>query len=237
VPSGGGGGTQIGSCTGQVGLVTFYNSAKVAAPLTDVTQIGVTAKTKLLKDLNTKATIGGTCVAPPRTGDPNIPAPGGPVTPKAVSASLVGNASCAAPADDPNAAAAWPLNGKMTFTMNEKYTDLVSAKLKPYSIQTDISLLGPGASPDVVNIGGIVLKGLAVGATVSGSIWQDPVAKTGGTSGYNTGYELDLAAGLGCADSTPNNASVATTMFGGGDGSSTSLIGGTAEGVKFTLGE
>jgi hypothetical protein len=202
-----------------------------------VTQIGVTAKSKLLKDLTTKANIGGSCTAPPRTGDPNIPPPGGAVHPKALAASLVGNASCAAPADDPNSAAAWPLNGKMTFTMTETYTDGVTAKVKPYSIQTDVSVLGPGAAPDVLNVGGIVLKGLAAGAIVSGSVWQDPVAKTGGTTGYNTGYELNLSAAIGCGDSTPNNASIATTMYGGGAGSSTSLTGSTAEGVKFTLGE
>jgi hypothetical protein len=190
----------------------------------------------VLSDISTKAKLGGSCTAPPRTGDPNIPPPGGAVHPKSIASKLVGNASCAAPADDPNAAAAWPLNGKMTFTMTETYVDGVTAKTKPYQLQANIAILGQGAGPDVLNVGGIVLKGLGVGATVSGDIWQDPVTKTGAPSTYNTGYELDLAAAAGCADSTPNNASIATTMFGGGDGSSTSLIGSTAEGIKFTLG-
>jgi len=206
--------------------------------LTDVTQLGVTVKTKLLKDITTKAILGGSCSAPARPGDPNIPQPGAPVTPKALASKLVGNASCAAPADDPLSAAAWPLNGKMTFTMTQQYTDLVTAKVKPYQIQADIAFLGTGAGgPDTVDVAGIVLKGLAVGANVSGSLWQDPVLQTGGTSGYNTGYTLVLSNAVGCADATPSNATISQVMFGGGDGSSTSLLGSTADGLKFTLGQ
>src|SRR5262245_21719110 len=56
------GGTQVGACGGQVGLITFYDSTgAVLKPLTDVTAIGTTAKSKLLKDITTKTAIGGDC--------------------------------------------------------------------------------------------------------------------------------------------------------------------------------
>lgn len=232
--------TVIGGCGGAVGLATFFDSTNVATTLGDQTTIGLVIKTKLLKDLTSKATIGGDCSSAVRPGDPIHPAGGlvSPLTPKAAAAKLVGNTGCAngptAVAVDATAAAQWPSNGKITYTMTQ-----LNALAKPYQIQADIALLGfdSGGQPDVINIGGIVLKGAAVGATVSGSLWQDPVAKTGGPTGYNTGYELDLNAALGCADGTPNNAAIAQTLFGGGGGSSTSLLGSTASGLVFSLGQ
>ncbi len=203
-----------------------------------MTQLGIVGKTKLLKDQTTKALLGGSCTAPPRTGDPNIPPASGAVNPKAVAAALTGNAACSAPVDDPNSAAAWPLNGKITFTMTQTYTDMVKLTVKPYQIQADISLLGTGSGgPDTVDVGGIVLKGLGAGAIVKGDLWQDPVTLTGGNTGYNTGYTLDLVGAAGCADATPGNASITNTMFGGGSASSASLIGSVANGLEFTLGE
>jgi hypothetical protein len=227
--------TPVGACMGQALLGTFFNSTGTAAPLSDVTQIGVTVKTKLLKDLSTKTAIAGDCSAAVRPGDGIHPTGGlvSPLTPKAVAAKLVGNASCATTANDPNAAAAWPLNGKITWTMTQ-----LNALAKPYQIQASVAILGfDPAGPDVVDVGGIVLKGVAVGANVSGSLWQDPVTKTGGTNGYNTGYELDLAGAASCADATPNNANVAQVLIGGGAGTATSLLGSTASGISFSLGQ
>jgi hypothetical protein len=80
-----------------------------------------------------------------------------------------------------------------------------------------------------------VLKGLAAGMLVTGSLWQDPVAKTGGATGYNTGYELDMTNSNNCADATASNASITKLMIGGGAGSSTSLLGSTAEGLQFLM--
>jgi len=226
--------TVVGGCGGSIILAT------ITPALGDQTQIGTVVKTKLLKDLTTKQAIAGDCSSAVRPGDPIHPAGGlvSPLTPKAEAASLLGNASCAngatATAADANAAAAWPLNGKITWTMTQS-----NALAKPYAIQADIQGLGfnAAAGPDVLDVGGIVLKGAAVGATVTGDIWFDPVSKTGGSSGYNTGYELDLTNALGCADGTPNNATISTVLSGGGGGSSTSLLGSTANGVSFSLGE
>jgi len=224
--------TPIGGCGGAVMLGTLTPG------ITDQTQLGVTAKTKVLKDLTSKAAIGGSCGTAVRPGDPIQPA-GGPVafSVKSIAAKLVGNASCAngatAQAADATAAAAWPLNGKITYTGTT-----TNALAKPWQIQADIVALGfDPAQLDVLDIGGIVLKGAAVGATVGGSIWFDPVAKTGGPTGYNTGYEVDIASAAGCADGTPNNATLTNVLIGGGGASTNSLIGGTAAGLTFSLGQ
>ncbi len=228
----GGGPAVVGNCQGQVLL------ASVKPALTDVTQIGVKVNGALAKDQTTKLAIGGTCTAPARTGDTHIPQPTGTLTPKSEVVSLLGNASCSAPVDDPNIAQAWPENGKVTWTMTQTYTDLVTGLVHPYKIQAAISILGFNpAGPDVVNVGGIVLTGLAPGAGVTGNVWQDPVVKTGGSSGYNTGYELDLTSSAGCADATPNNASISKILLGGGGTSSSSLLGSSATGMSFTLGQ
>jgi hypothetical protein len=218
-----------GRCTGQVALGT------ISPALTDATQVGVTVKARLLQDLSAHTLLAGSCSAPVRKGDPIHPA-GGPLTtltPKSTALSVSGNASCASAADDPNAAAAWPLNGKITWTMRE-----LDDRGKAYQIQAAISIAGSDeAAPDVVDVQGIVLKGPGVGALVGGTVWEDPVSKTGGGTGYNTGYELDLANATGCSDATPGNATISTIMLGGGGASSTSLLGSTATGITFTLGE
>lgn len=236
--------TVIGACGGQVGLATFFNSAGSQVTLTDNTQIGLVVKTKLLKDQTTKTLVngGGDCSGVVRPGDPIHPAGGlvSPLTPKAEAAKLVGNISCAPAGTEPSdllAAAAWPASGKISFTMTQ-LNDLA----KPYQIQAYVSLLGInglGYGPDTVDLGGLVSKGVDYGATVSGTIWQDPVLFTGGATGYNTGWELDLLSAVGCGDgSAVSNASIAQTMFGGGTGSSTSLIGSPGvPGVGFSLGE
>jgi hypothetical protein len=232
-------GTVVGSCTGQVLLATFFDAvSKAATTLGDQTVANIGLKTKLLKDQTTKQAIAGDCSAAVRPGDPIHPAGGlvSPLTPKAVAGKLIGNAGCASGAGipaDANAAAQWPLSGKVTWTMTQA-NDLV----KPYQIQAQVSIRGfDPVQADVVNLGGLVLKGAAVGASVSGSLWQDPVALTGGPTGYNTGYELDLAQAAGCANGTPGDASISSVLIGGGAGSATSLLGSNADGVIFTVGQ
>ena len=226
-----GGPTVIGNCEGQVVLAT------PSPALTDVTH-AVKIAGALAKDQTSKAAIGGTCSAPARPLDTHVPQPPMTLTPKSEAFSISGNASCAAPANDPNAAEAYPLNGKVTWTMNETYTDLVTGKVHPYKMQAALTVLGfSAAGPDVVNVKGIVLSGLAPGATVTGSLWQDPVVKTGGSTGYNTGYVLDTTGAAGCADATPNNASITKLLIGGGGSASSSLLGSTAAGLTFSVGE
>jgi len=218
--------TPVGACTGQVLLGTFTPALK------DVEQIGVSNAVKLLADQTTKVKIAGDCSSATRVGDPINPGGGfvSPLTPKAVAGKLLGNFGCEAAFATP---AAWAPNGKITFTMTQ-----LNALAKPYVVQTDVQATGAGTGgPDTINLRGIVLKGAAVGGQVTGDVWFDPVSKTGGASGYNTGYELDIVQAIGCQDGNPNTALIPTVLIGGGAATSTSLIGSTAGGLLFTLGQ
>jgi len=249
--------TIVGQCGGGVQLVKLSTAVK-GVGLTDSTQRGIKVSGALAKDQTSKTAIAGSCSGVYRAGDTHVPtpAPGGgnlvlnTLTPKAQSLALLGNATCAqAPEVDPNSADAYPLNGKVTWTFNETYTDLLTASPKNYKMQADIALLGiaqHGDGADVVEVGGIVLSGVNAGAALTtfaadgafkSSIWEDPVAKTGGASGYNTGYELDLGPAVGCVDGNPNTANILQVLTGGGGASATSLLGSTANGLIFSFGE
>jgi hypothetical protein len=243
--------TTVGSCAGSVSLVKLSSPVK-GQGLTDQTQRSIQASGALAKDLShVLVNGGGSCSGIYRAGDKHVPAP--PVgsgntilstlTASAQATSLLGNSGCAsgagAVAVDATANDAYPLNGKVTWKFTQTYTDLLSGGPKNYGMQAAITLLGFNtvAGPDVIDIGGLVATGVNAGANVSGNIWEDPVAKTGGASGYNTGYELDLASAAGCADGTPNNANILIVLSGGGGASSTSLLGSTANGLTFKTGE
>lgn len=66
---------------------------------------------------------------------------------------------------------------------------------------------------------------------------QDLVSKSGGNSGYNTGYEFNFNAAVYCEDDTPGNASVSQVLTGGGGASSFSLRGFETTGIRFQLGK
>jgi hypothetical protein len=243
--------TSMGSCQGAVQLVKLASPVK-GIGLGDQTTRSIKITGALAKDQTTKALVngGGTCSGVYRAGDKHVPAPpvgsGNTVlsTLNALSqsVSLLGNVSCAngapAVAVDANAADAYPATGKITWKFSQTYTDLINAATKFYGMQADVVLLGFDPSQlDVVDLGGVVLTGVNAGGIVGGSIWEDPVSKTGGGSGFNTGYELDLASAAGCADTTPNNANLTIVLSGGGGASGTSLLGGTATGLNFHSGE
>jgi hypothetical protein len=169
------------------------------------------------------------------------------LTPKAMATVMTGNASCAKGndvANDATADNAYPLHGKITWTFNETYTDLITAAAKPYKMQAMVSFLGFSPTiQDVVDVGGIVLSGVNAGAVVSGQVWYDAVAKTGGASGYNTGYELDLLGSAKCEDDPAgppgaalNNANILQVLAGGG-ASTPSLLGSVTPGLSFDFGE
>jgi len=241
--------TTVGSCQGSVPLIKISNTVK-GEGLRDQTRRSVKVAGGLAKDQTSKAAIGGTCSGIYRAGDKHVPssAPGGgntvlsTLTTITQATSLLGNASCAngasAIAVDATANDAYPLNGKVTWKFNETYTDLITSAPKNFTMQAGIALLGFDTSQlDVVDVTGLVTVGVNAGANVSGKIWEDPVAKTGGSSGFNTGYELDLASAAGCADTTVDNSNIAIVLSGGGGASSTSLLGGTAGGLSFKTGE
>jgi hypothetical protein len=233
--------TNVGNCRGQLVLNKF------TPHLSDQTVVGTKIVGALLKDEDTLAVKGGVCTAVARPGDTHIPQPSGTLHPKAVGIAMLGNGSCAenatAVAADANKARAWSFNGTITWTMTETYVDLITGKTHPYLIKAQSAVLGfnTGAyAPDSIDVGGIVSVGLVPGATVSGTVWEDPVTKndSDNTDIYNVGYELDVNNALACADGTPNNANVAQVERGGGGATSTSLIGTTSvPGVSLSLGE
>jgi hypothetical protein len=208
----------VGNCGGAVSLATL------TPPIGDQTQPEV-ASTKLLKSvLGLKPTLGGVC---------NVPAPlangHSTIHPKSFSGKLAGNASCAsgaaAQAADASAAAAYPLNGKIAATMTE-----TGADTKPLGIQSYIALLGAQANNnpngDVINFGGINIKGVLVGATVTGSIWQDPVSKLAGKA--RSGVVLTTASGT-------NNVSSPASGVGAAKFVATD-VGGTISGTNIPAG-
>jgi hypothetical protein len=244
--------TTDGTCTGQVSLVKISSPVK-GVGLTDQTERSVKVAGALAKDQSTKALVngGGTCHGIYRAGDKHVPsgAPGSgnvvvaPTSLDSQSISLLGNSGCAngatAIAVDATVADAYPLTGKITQKWHSTYIDLLTLAPKNYASQADVTLLGFNPSYlDVVDVGGTVLTGVNAGATVSGNIWEDPVAKTGGSDQYNTGYTLDIASAAGCADGTAGNANLTIVLSGGGGASSTSLLGSTGTaGLTFSSGE
>jgi hypothetical protein len=224
--------TNVGQCVGQVGLLTF------ATGLADTTTTGVTAKGSLLKNLDGQR-LGGTCVASVRPGDPIHPAGGSLLlTPKAVTVKLLGNVSCAwgaGLAADTNAAASWPANGTITWTMNE-LNDLG----KPYKIQARITVTPNAAvGAELFDVSGMVTAGPGVGAKVTGTVWSDPAFRNGVPGGpYNIGYAFADSNTQLCGDNIPGNSSITETVFGGGGPSTVPLTGATssyATGFQFVM--
>jgi hypothetical protein len=236
--------SDIGSCTGQVGLATNKNATNATTPLGDQTTQGVAQPTALLKNLadSAKPVLGGSCSIKLRKGDATHPAGGTlALTPKAFTGKFVGNISCAtsgaADGVDATIGDAYEASGKFTMPMVE-LNDL----LKPYSIQMQLTVSGRNAlGQDVVDVDGTVLKGPGTGSHVSGSLWVAPVAKApkgtlASATAYGTGYVLDNTAKNACHDGTAGNASVGFYLFGGGGTSATSPEGHTATGLHFDLG-
>jgi hypothetical protein len=226
----------IGNCQGQAFLTTIFNASGTPGSLTDQTQESITGKFRLLKNVNTKTVISGQCTGAARPSDP-IGQPVLPLTPKAVSGKLFGNLSCAtgiAKTVDANIGNQWPMSGKVNFTMSQ-----LNALGKPYLIQMQLGMLGfQAGQPDVLDLAGIVLKGVNVGATVTGSIWFNPVAPDatdGAGDLYDTGWMLDSAVAAGCEDAIPGNAAITNALSGSGLGMP-SGFGSIAPGLIFQFG-
>ena len=245
--------TSAGSCGGSVLLLKIAATAYPGGPvIAKGTGLGdQTAPVKvtgnLAKDQTLKTVIGGSCTGVhSRPLDTHIPG-GSPATltlhPTSQAVSLFGNSSCAnTPADvavDANATKASPLTGKITWTMLETYNDIVNGHSKKYTMQAAISALGfnPGGA-DELDVTGLVLTGVNVGDNVGGTVWFDPVLLDHGSSGYNTGYDLDISGAVGCVDGVANTANIPIVLSGGGTTSSTSILGTTGvPGISFQSGE
>jgi hypothetical protein len=233
---------RTGNAGGQCGGFALLGKASVnhvSAPLLDQTQVATALATSALKNLSTKAVLGGMCSIVTATGDPGNPGGGlvSSLTPKAIGGKVIGNARCASsPAHDGNASHAWPYNGKLTFTMSQTYLDALG-HTHAYKIQGDIEILGvdPARGPDVYDVAGVVSAGQGLGATVHGSIWIDPVvaAPKGSSSVYNSGYQFDSNEYNLCNNAIAGDASVSTVMIGGGGSTAVSMRGNSAAGLNF----
>jgi hypothetical protein len=195
----------VGSCGGSVGLGTLVGNG-VGGGIGDQTG-PVTATSHLAVSVVTKLAIPGSCTT----------IVSGTKVPKAIASKFTGQASCAtgaaAIAADATRANIYPLNGAITVTN----PDLTSSSAY-------ISFLGVNASQptgDVFDVGGIVTKGIGVGATVSGDIWQSPVAKLPGL--YRAVNDASLISGSATIAS-------ATAKFGVKD------VGGDIEGAGIDAG-
>jgi hypothetical protein len=252
--------TPVGTCGGGTQLGTIVDTGGTNG-LTDTTK-HVTVKTKVLKQVVApKATLGGTCdnmvfepLSPTADGQP--PAQ---LHVKANAATLVGSASCSTtgPAPDPGdpaAAAAYPLNGKISITFTETHATGTDTG-KPWATSGYLATLG--LTGDVLDVGGILVKGASFGAAITGNLWQNPAVKLAKTDSFypgyqGTGYNVQsdtfnpFAILGGCADGTPGtipNPGIQTVLVGGGVGSNgqdshlSPLLGSTANGLAFQFGE
>jgi hypothetical protein len=133
----------------------------------------------------------------------------------------------------------WPLNGSLSIT----FSDLTAA-LKPEALTAQVTVDGftdpdnnPGTPGDVVSFHGLVIKGDAAGADVSGETEFDPTVKdkTQTTNTPYVGYQYDLGNAGGCADATPANANI-TAFNNGSVGGQSQLLGLPVSGLDFTIG-
>ena len=224
--------TPAGTCLGSKSKGTLLPA------LGDQTAATV-ATTALMSNIATGAPLGakygGFCAGLlVRSDNPGGPVPG-LLTPKAIASKLTGRASCAsnpvATAADLNVATRFALTGKQVVTMSQ-----VDGLLLPWQIQGYLTIKG-FAGLDVIAVTGLIVKGPSVGATVSGTLYFDPVSLLGPTSpagpalpvglrpaGY-TGYGLDIVTGnpIGCTDGIAGNAAISQIQVGDG----TSLLGTT----------
>ena len=138
----------------------------------------------------------------------------------------------------------WPLAGALTM----KFADLTTAG-KNQQLNGAIVVDGftdpdndPLTPSDVVSFHGLVTKGVALGADISGETEFDPIVKDktvtypgGENPGAYYSYQFDLGGALGCADAIPDNANVVQFQNGSVGGVS-QLLGLPVAGISFSVG-
>jgi len=145
---------------------------------------------------------------------------GTPLTSVVAGAKLSGVATCDQTSLDPTQ---YPLNGKFKLSY-------VGGQTKN---QSYVRVLGfDPSAPDVIDLTGVVTKGDGVGATISGSVFFDPVIKAG--KGDPNGipknaYYFDVAQISSPCGS--GGAPIANVYSGDG----TSLLGSPAAGIAFNF--
>jgi hypothetical protein len=135
----------------------------------------------------------------------------------------------------------WAPSGTLSFT----YTKLNSLG-KARALTANVTVDGftdpdndPDSPSDVVKFHGIVSKGIALGADVSGETEFDPTVKdkTQTTKNPYFGYQFDVAGALGCTTPAAGDANI--LLFNNGesiDTGNSQLLGLPVAGIAFTKG-
>jgi hypothetical protein len=244
--------TPAGSCTGALVL------GKVNPGLTD-TPTNEVITTSVAKDTTTKAPIGGQCTGMLLNAQDTAIQGSPPATihPGSIATKLIGTASC-----ESGETGVYPLTGKQT--TNSLTTELNNIG-KKWQQQSYITIQGFDPSGlDVVDVTGLVSKGLSVGAVETATYWENPVVKGTDPEGdgtnnptadganhnddniFNSGYSVDdnfaLNTLVNClTGSGPGQiAAPGITLVaigGGGATSSSPILGSSAAGASFSLGQ
>jgi len=232
----------VGGCTNLLALGTA-KSTTVGAGITDSDNQDVSLATKGVDPNVNKGTNLGACgfnggLSTPDSGKPPVKGYSGIKSVAKWGTKLFSpEADCNV--SDTGDNTEWPLNGSLSIT----FTDL-NAQLKANALTAQVSVDGftdpdsnPGTPSDVVAFHGLVIKGVAAGADVTGETEFDPTVKdkTQTTATPYFGYQYDLGNAGGCADATPNNANI-TAFNNGSVGGQSQLLGLPVAGISFTFG-
>jgi hypothetical protein len=135
----------------------------------------------------------------------------------------------------------WAPSGALSMS----FTDLTTLG-KNQSLTAQVTVDGftdnGGGPSDVVKFHGIVTKGIALGADVSGQTEFDPTIKDktvtypgGANPGAYFGYGYDVGGALGCTTATKGDANI--LLFNNGSvGGNSQLLGLPVAGITFTKG-
>ncbi|HEY7440617.1 MAG TPA: hypothetical protein VIC35_14575 [Acidimicrobiia bacterium] len=244
--------TPAGTCTGALLL------GKINPALTDAEQ-NVTITTSVAKDVTTKAAIGGTCNNMVENAQDTAlnGAPPASISVGAVATKLIGTFSCQS--DE----VGYPLTGKQT---TSSVTTQLNNLGKKWQIQAYITIQGFDPSAlDVVDVSGLVAKGLSVGAVETGTYWESPAVKGTDPEGdgtnnptadganhsddnfFNSGYSVDdnfalntlvkCLAGSAVGEIPPTSGVPLMALGGGGATTLSPILGSSAAGSSFALGQ
>jgi hypothetical protein len=132
----------------------------------------------------------------------------------------------------------WSPSGTLSMT----FADIMPTSGKNAAITANITVDGftdNGGNPsDVVKFHGIVSKGAALGADVSGETEFDPVVKdkTQTTVHPYPGYQFDVAGALGCSTVPKGDANILAFVNGDDGAGNSELLALPVSGITFTKG-
>jgi len=249
----------VGGCTNLLALGTA-KSTGVGHGITDKDNQDGSVSSKGVDPNNNKGTSLGACgfnggLSTPDAGKPPVKGYSGIKTvakwgTKLFSPETDCNTTDGTSGPNPTDNTEWPLNGTLSLT----FTDLTAAsKAQALTAQIVVDGFTDGdpSTPlvqdtsDVVSFHGIVIKGVAAGADVTGETEFDPTVKdktvtTGATAGpfgnAYFGYAFDVAAAVGCTDDASVNPANITAFNNGSVSNASQILGLPVSGINFTIG-